>query len=453
MARPGEPRQVLARVLEQPELVTLVQSLEPRILGGLIGKIGLPDSGELIALATTEQIERIFDQDLWRSPRPGKDETFDGERFGLWLEVMLEAGPGFAACKLVELDEDLVTLALSRRLLVIDIDALAATMSQADRSAEDDLIDKALESTLSLELEEFRLIAREPDGWDALVAVLVELDRDHHAHLRRLLERCAAIAADQIEDDGGLYQVLTSGEMLETDVAADREDRRERQGFVSPSSAASFLALARTTPLAALAAADKLDPITRAYFAAFGPGAEAESKAGGRGAARGEQAESATSGRAKVPVAQRIELMKILEEAEVLPRATPPLLEARSGAAPAPTLFQRAVQALRERDQTHYDRRLQEVSYLANVLIAGCELDGRPFRPLEASQAAIAACDLGLDHVLASLPTAQRESQAIAALAHHDAVKLFRLGWRLLSQQVSATDLGRAALRRFAAEV
>jgi hypothetical protein len=448
MARPGEPRQLLARVLDQPELVSLVQSLEPRILGGLIGKIGLEDAGELVALATTAQIERIFDEDLWRSARPGKDEVFDAERFTLWLEVMMEAGAAFAAQKLSELDEDLVTLALCQRVLVIDLDALASSMSQADRSDEDDLIDKALESALNLELEEFRLVARAPEGWDTLVAVLLELDRSHHAHLRRLLERCSAIASEHIEDNGGLYQVLTSGETLETDVAADREDRREQQGFVAPSSAASFLALAHTTPLAALVAADRPDPITRAYFAAYGPGREDE--AGGKRRAERERGSAAAAGRELAPVAARIELMAILEDAEVLPRGAPPLLEAAPGAGTrAPTLFQRAVQTRRGRDVSLYDRRLQEVSYLANVLIAGCALDGRAFRPLEATEASIATCSLGLDHLLASLPTSQRETQAVAALAHHDAVKLFRIGWHLLHQEVPPQDAPHEALRRF----
>lgn len=105
-------RALLTRILDQPNLVAAIQALPAQALGRLIDHVGLEDSGEIVALATTEQLRRIFDNDLWRSERPGKDESFDAGRFALWLEVMLEAGEEFAAGKLAELPEDLVTLAL-----------------------------------------------------------------------------------------------------------------------------------------------------------------------------------------------------------------------------------------------------------------------------------------------------------------------------------------------------
>ena len=52
------------------------------MLGRVIDHVGLEDAGELVALATTDQLRRIFDDDLWHAPAPGKDETFDGEDRG-----------------------------------------------------------------------------------------------------------------------------------------------------------------------------------------------------------------------------------------------------------------------------------------------------------------------------------------------------------------------------------
>ena len=251
------------------------------------------------------------------------------------------------------------------------------------------------------------------------MTVLVTLDQNHHDHLRRLLERCCAIATEYIQDNGGLYQVLTSDEMLESDVAGDREDRRERQGFVAPTSAASFLALAATTPLAAIVADDKPDPITRAYFRAYQPAAVAPP-----GKPRPRRDDPPPP-----PAAQRAEWLEILREADLLPTAPPPLLPAAEGAEPADVpLFQRALQTLRERDLPLYDRRVQELSYLANVLIAGAEIDGRRYRPVEAAEAAMATCDHGLRHLL-SQPCPTSEARALAELKTHDAVKLFRIGW------------------------
>ena len=262
---PGAGR-VLARVLDRPDLVRAVRDLPPRALAKLIDHVGLEDSGEIVALATTEQLARVFDEDLWRSVRPGDDEKFDDERFALWLEILLEAGDEFTADRLAELPEDFVIMAVHRHALVVDLDELAVEM--ADRGEYDDdrdLTEKALESCLYQEIDRYRIIARRHEGWDSLVTVLLALDKSHRALLERILERCASMASQYIEDNGGLYDVLSSEDMLEADVAGDREDRRAAEGFIAPASARSFLALARTVDVRESAPGER-DPVTRAYF-------------------------------------------------------------------------------------------------------------------------------------------------------------------------------------------
>src|SRR5262249_55216495 len=103
--------QLLARLLESPDLPTKVAALEPLALAKLIDRVGLEDAGELVAFATTEQLAHVFDEDLWNSERAGEDDRFDSGRFVLWLEVMLEGGDELLAKRMVELPEDLVTLA------------------------------------------------------------------------------------------------------------------------------------------------------------------------------------------------------------------------------------------------------------------------------------------------------------------------------------------------------
>ena len=92
---------LLLRILERPGLVAAVRELPGAVLGKLIDRIGLEDAGELVALATTAQLERVFDDDLWRADRAGGDETFRPERFALWLRVMLEAGDDVARAAVV----------------------------------------------------------------------------------------------------------------------------------------------------------------------------------------------------------------------------------------------------------------------------------------------------------------------------------------------------------------
>jgi hypothetical protein len=76
---------LLTRILERPGVVAAARELPGAVLGKLVERIGLEDAGELVALASTAQLERVFDDDLWRADRVGGGETFRPERFALWL--------------------------------------------------------------------------------------------------------------------------------------------------------------------------------------------------------------------------------------------------------------------------------------------------------------------------------------------------------------------------------
>ena len=99
---------LLDRILDTPHLARVVPRLQPELLHRVIQTCGLEDCGDLVALATPDQLARIFDLDLWRTAQPGLDEKFDADRFGVWLEVMGESGATVAAQKLAEMDVDLV---------------------------------------------------------------------------------------------------------------------------------------------------------------------------------------------------------------------------------------------------------------------------------------------------------------------------------------------------------
>jgi hypothetical protein len=439
------PRQLIHRILDQPNLVAAVQSLPPQALGKLIGHIGLEDAGELVALATTAQLEGVFDDDLWRSPSPGKDETFDADRFTLWLEVMLEAGEDFAAAKLAELPEDLVTLAFHKQVLVINIEEMAIGMSSraSENPVDDDVqIEKALESCLAEELGEYRIISRHHESWDILFGLLVTLDRDHHAFLQRLLERLCAMDAELVDDNGGLWRVLTSEESLESDVGADREDRRAEQGFLAPSSAAAFLTLARTSKLDDLVTSEQRDPITNAYFRHLG-----------EPTANRDGASSSPKGAAQAsPTSAPSDLLVLLREADVLPPArTENLLAGISSSddEAGADLFTATLRQLAGEAPDVHASRVREVAYLANVLAVGCSLSRRAMRPVEAARAAVATCNLGLARTLTG---SKRPSPALA-LKRTPADKLFRIGWNVLFHEVvsAAAATAEQLLTRFAA--
>lgn len=432
---PPSSRALLTRVLDDHELVAAVRGLPPRALARLVEHVGLEDAGELVALATADQLAGVLDEDLWRATRAGGDEAFDAARFVTWLEVLVEAGAGFAARRLVELPEDLVVHALHQHVLVIDVDALAVEVSELDED-EGAPIEKALEGCLYHELDEYRVIARRHDGWDAIVAVLTAMDEQHHHALARLLERLCALSSRDVDDGGGLYEVLTSEEMLAGDVAGEREDRRAREGFIAPSQARAFLKLAAQTELTATRTAPR-DPVTRAYFRELEP----------------PRAASATSTPAddRVATAGR-RLATLLHDAGVLDDAgaTP----ARAGA--LPSLPSRASGDPDDHDATEatlraalahlaahapavHARRVAELAYLANVLVAGGDAGGRSFRPAEAASAVLTTCGLGLAHL-----RDVTGDDAAALVAREDADRLFRLGWRLLHERTG--DPARALL-------
>ncbi|HLE00983.1 MAG TPA: DUF6178 family protein [Bdellovibrionota bacterium] len=397
-------RGLLNRILGQPDLVSTIQNLPPRVLGKLIARIGLEDAGEIVALSTTEQLKKIFDEDLWRSTKPGEEEKFDAERFGLWLEIMFEMGPAFVAEKLAEMNEDFLTLAFSRQVLVINTQELAEDLLWADST----FVEKALESSLNHDFEDYCVISRDPMTWDSVFSALVALDTDHHDLLMNLLARCCFVSSEFIDDNGGLYEVLTSEEQLASDVAFDREQRREREGFVSPQTAAAFLALAR-------GAITNEDHLTPAYFRNF----ETESvrKSNERPHHR--------------PDMDRFH--ELLREAEVLaPEQDRLLLTGKTeNGTTKHNMFRETLSGLHQTDEPLFSERMRQLSYLANVLVAGCTFQNRSLRPAEAAEAALAACNLGLETV-----NTGKSGNPATLMKAHDAVHFFRVGWNRIFEQV-----------------
>src|SRR5512147_2601443 len=72
-----ERHRLLDRILDTPHLAHVVPRLQPELLHRVIQYCGLEDCGELVALATPEQLARVFDLDLWHASQPGQNEQFD----------------------------------------------------------------------------------------------------------------------------------------------------------------------------------------------------------------------------------------------------------------------------------------------------------------------------------------------------------------------------------------
>lgn len=390
-------RSLLNSLIELPDLPRTIQELPAQTFAALIRKVGVEDSGELVALATTEQLVRAFDEDLFVSERPGERESLDVGRFIVWLEVLLEAGDEVAAQRIAELDEDFVAHALGGVLVVVAEDALRDRLDSGDED-EARLVDKSLESALTEELDGYLLIARRHDGWDAAISLVLALDRDHRALLERLLDRLANVGSTQLDDLEAFSTLLSEGESLAEDAEAAREERRSQHGYVEARAAHAFLALARQPPQKGAPVAER-DPLTRAYFRDLARKAPAS--------VSGTAASTAT---ASLPPA----VLRALDGAAFSgARAALPTPSSRPRAVDA---FTEALRQLGEDDPMLFGERMEEFAYIANVLIAGFDRDGARLRPGEAADAALATvCYGAVTAFWAAAPKTQARRRPTAA--------------------------------------
>src|SRR5215213_8234120 len=100
----GSVEHRLTRLLDTPFLARVVPHLAPETLHQLVLYRGLDACGELVTAATPAQLTSLLDLDLWRPAQPGRDDQFDVNRFGEWLEVLVDAGESVAARTVAALD-------------------------------------------------------------------------------------------------------------------------------------------------------------------------------------------------------------------------------------------------------------------------------------------------------------------------------------------------------------
>jgi hypothetical protein len=90
------------------------------------------------------------------------------------------------------------------------------------------------------------------------------------------------------------------------------------------------------------------------------------------------------------------------------------------------TGFRDALAELRDADPDAHQRMVDELVYLANLLVAGDT--SRAWSPAEAAQEVIARCDAGLRAVQVGQTRAAPDVPS-RVCALHGAVGLFRVGW------------------------
>jgi hypothetical protein len=400
---PMQSRPLLERLLKTRDLAKIVPHLPPEVLHRVIQTCGLEDSAELVALATPEQISRVLDLDLWRVRTHSGDEEFDAERFGTWLEVLMEAGTEVAAQKVMGLDIELITAGLARHLEVFS----GAAVSSFTTLDGDLAPGRELRGDLGCEIGGYVIKARRTTAWDAIVGLLICFHSEHPQYFHRLMRGCVRLSNGTREPDG-FHNLLQDVEQGMFDLAGERDARREKGGYVTPAQARAFLQGGRQLQLDAVAPPPSA--VAQAYFRAIEPIEPTEPM---------ETAPSDAASRLDaVPSAEPAaiaEVVDVLRDAGVLTPPTRGLLE--SGNPQTSTLAW--IQAYVE----SHAASAEELAYLANTLIGGCSIQARAFTAQEASDAAAAICNLGLEN----WPHHWRDRDLITA---------FQVGWTVLHRDV-----------------
>jgi len=399
-------RGLLERLLTTPDLAKIVPRLEPEVLHRVIQACGLEDCGEFVALATPEQLGRVLDADIWRTGKPGTDEELDPDRFGLWLTVLMQSGAAVAAAKLVGLDIELVIAGLARHIAVFDY-AAASSYTTLDgelapgRRAHDGLVS---------ELGGYVIEAGRTSAWDAIVEILTFVETERPEYFHRVMRGCVQLSNGLREEDG-FHDLLDDRAQDMFDLASDRESRREQRGYVAPAQAHAFLREARDLRLD-----DDRPPrsaIARAYLRAI-ESTIAESSA--TPSATDETLEDSRRHTASQSEADGVAaVFEVLEEAGLL-TTRPRALLGGADRQPSGLSFIQAHGAGHPASE-------EELAYVANTILAGCSIQGRPFTAREASDCAGAICNLGLEH----WPSQWAERDLIAA---------FQVGWTILHRDV-----------------
>lgn len=487
----------LARLLDTPFLDRVVPHLPPEALHQLIRYRGLDACGELVVSATPAQLTLLLDLDLWRQAEPGRDLRFDVDRFGEWLEVLVDTGDSVAARTVAALDVDLVVAGLSRYVRVLD-PGIFEPVAQSDDEQVDrheamregdwlqinegmdaeamDAGDAAVDDSgghwPEYEVGGYLVRARRAGAWDAIVTLLVALDEEHRSYFQAVMRGCRRLSNSRPEIDG-LDDLLPAPEQHLRDVMIERERRQSQQGYATPADARAFLQMARepkqTHSGTSRSALSKVNPIVTAYFQAADEVLESSIETG-RSSERQPEAPSPASPSASMSlpsaashlsdvdthtagVPESLEaVMELLSEAGVMPERPRALLEAADAGPQAASLAQlrRLMEYVRDTSDTAYFTRSRELAFLANTLLAGCSLQSRPFTPQEASDAAAAVCNLGLEYwpvrwpgvTSPGAPAPHPHHTATAPppdtfLIDHDLVTAFEVGWSVLQHDVS----------------
>ncbi len=372
--------------------------MAPSRLATLVREVGLEDAGEIVALASSTQLARLFDEDVWETEAGREQEELGAERFALWLEVIAEAGDEAMAERLVSLPFEMVLLGYSKLVVVLNDDRLERLVSDLAEQDADEL-DKRLDGFSQEQWHEFRVLARSERHWDTAWSSLVSLDTRHTTELRAILEHCERVSHEVLDAHEDIEELFDALDELEEAARGERDERRAREGYVALQDARAFLRLAT----AGINYGSARDPISQAHFRELD-----DAPGGGRGRAQA------------LPESKGAWVDRLQPAGDGL------AVDAGDS-----WLFAAALAELTTEAPELASLRKSEVAYLVNVLVAASQSLEPKLRPVEALELALQVLSQGLLEHSSGSGGAELTAMAsaVTVVAEVPADRLFRTGW------------------------
>jgi len=418
---PGSAKHLIESMTGSDALPVFVQRIDPHTLKSLVDEVGLEDSGALIAHVSPNQLVHLLDETLWTGAKPGDPDKLSIAELLRWLDVLNGVSPEFAADKLFELGDDFCALAFSRLLIVSDSDLTPRVLDEHTQA-----------------IGPYLVRTRVDDEWDTVQTAVNALWRDFpdfaEAVFARLAFRHSALRMFG-EDD--------TARVLDADAGYAHEQGREEAGYVTSITAGSFLRELARSDVDDLSAETTYDLQTQEYFR--------RRRQLQRGTARDDvdvetedvgvqtenvETEDVETEKAPVTEAELAELQQLEAELEAFERARhrPVALLTGPESDPDGDWIRLALDRLQAESEC-FDARMDELTYLANLLKVGIESGGERLDSTAAARLVVSTCNLGASHEL-WLENETDPVDAVLGMLHEEPglVRLFRIGWHLLAR-------------------
>lgn len=421
-----DARQLVEAMTESAALPAFVQRINPNTLKNLVDDVGLEDAGALIAHVSNQQLAHLLDETLWTGARPGDPDKLSVAELLRWLDLWNGLGKGFVADKLYELGDDFCGLAFSRLLVIADYDMAPRVLDEH-----------------TLAVGRYIVRVRVDDEWDAVQTAVTALWQDYpdfcEAIFARLAFRHSILSTD--EDD--------TAKVLDADASHAHEQGREESGYVTSVMAGSFLRGLQTEDVDALGDEAEYDLMTQEYFRRrqalkvkaqeMAAAALAEAQSADDDEALDDSSDTEAAPEASDPAVATgsVDLDSLeaelfaYEQAQMRPAA---LLTGPETAEVVDADWVRVALGRLQSQTEVFDARMDELTYLSNLLMVGAESGGERLESSHAANLVIATCTLGACQELWLEPEGDEVEAVLEMLSDAPGlVRLFRIGWHLLA--------------------